>query len=117
MARDIMGLFSGTQKEKANENTIWALKDVDFSINDGFNPVSRTMEIDADAIGGPGYSLLKTLTETGADTVVKTNTKGGSFTLTPCTVAMNEEVIFQDGQINRVRVDISGSNRSTRYAA
>lgn len=91
--------------------------DVDLEINDGFNPVSRTMEIDADAIGGPGYSLLQTLTDTGAETVVKTMTKSGSFTLTPCTVALNEEVIFQDGQVNRVRVDISGTNRSVRYAS
>lgn len=111
-------LSSNTSGGEAKKVTYrYQESDVDFSINDGFNPVSRTMEIDADSIGGPGYSLLKTLTETGADTVVKTNTKGGSFTLTPCTVAMNEEVIFQDGQINRVRVDISGSNRSTRYAA
>lgn len=90
--------------------------DVKLELNDGFNPVSRAMEIDADAIGGPGYTLLQTLTDTGAETVVKTQLKNGSFTLTPCTVALNEEVIFQDGQVNRVRVDISGTNRSVRYA-
>lgn len=91
--------------------------DVEFSINDGFNAVSRTMEIDADAIGGAAYTLMKTLTETGAQTVLKTTTKNGSFTLTPCTVALNEEVIFQDGQVNRVRIDVNGTNRSTRYAS
>jgi hypothetical protein len=91
--------------------------DVEFSINDGFTAVTRTMEIDADALGEPGYVALQTLTETQANTILRTATKSGSFTLTPCTVAMNEEVIFQDGQINRVRVDISGTNRSVRYAS
>jgi len=89
--------------------------DVEFSINDGFNPVTRTMEIDADAFGGTAYNLLRTLTETGADTVIKTVLKNGSFTLTPAVVALNEEIVFQDGNVNRVRVDISGTNRSVRY--
>lgn len=90
--------------------------DVEFTINDGFNAINRQMEIDADSLGTPGYSLLRTLTETQADTVVKTMLRNGSFTLTPCTVALNEEIVMQDGQVNRVRVDISGSNRSVRYA-
>jgi len=91
--------------------------DVEYSINDGFTAVSRTMEIDADAIGGTAYSLLLSLTETGANTVLKTMTKNGSFTLLPCTVALNEEVVMTDGQVNRVRLAVNGTNRSTRYAS
>lgn len=91
--------------------------DVEYSINDGFTAVTRTMEIDADAIGGTAYSLLLSLTETGANTVLKTMTKNGSFTLLPCTVALNEELVMADGQVNRVRVSINGTNRSTRYAS
>lgn len=91
--------------------------DVQFSINDGFSAVQRQLEVDADALGTPAYVLLQTLTETGASTVLKTILKNGSYTLTPGTVAMNEEVILQDGQVNRVRVAFSASNRSTRYAS
>lgn len=91
--------------------------DVEFSINDGFTAVSRTMEIDADAVGTPGYTLMQSLTETGANTILRTLLKGGSFTLTPGSVALNEEIILTDGQVNRVRVDFSASNRSTRYAS
>lgn len=91
--------------------------DVEYSINDGFSAVNRSMEIDADAIGSPGYSALKSLTEVGSDSILKTISKNGAFTLLPCTVAMNEEVVYQDGQINRVKVDFSGNNKSTRYAS
>ena len=91
--------------------------DVTFSINDGFAAVNRSLELDADSIGSPGYTALKTLTDVQSDTILKTVTKSGSFTLLPCTVALNEEVVYQDGQINRVRVEFSGNNRSTRYAA
>lgn len=91
--------------------------DVRFSINDGFSAVTRQMEIDADAIGSPSYNALKTLTEVQTDTILRTVTRNGSFTLLPCTVALNEEVIMQDGQVNRVRVDFSGNNKSTRYAS
>lgn len=91
--------------------------DVEYSINDGFSAVNRSMELDADSIGSPGYTALKNLTEIQSDTILKTITKSGSFTLLPCTVALNEEVIYQDGQINRVKVDFSGNNKSTRYAS
>ena len=91
--------------------------DARYSIADGFSAVSRTFELDADAIGTPGYTLLRSLTNTGAETVLKSITKGGSFTLTPGTVAMNEEVVTQDGQVNRVRVVFNGSNQSVRYAS
>lgn len=91
--------------------------DVEYSINDGFSAVARSLEIDADAIGSAGYTALKTLTDVQSNTILKTMTKSGSFTLLPCTVAMNEEVIYQDGQINRVKVDFSGNNKSTRYAS
>jgi hypothetical protein len=91
--------------------------DVEYSINDGFSAVNRTFEIDADAIGSAGYTALKALTDVQSDTILKTMSKSGAFTLLPCTVALNEEVIYQDGQINRVKVDFSGNNKSTRYAA
>ena len=91
--------------------------DVRYSINDGFSAVSRQMEVDADSIGSPGYAALKILSDVQTDTILKTVTRNGSFTLLPCTVALNEEVIMQDGQINRVRADFSGNNKSTRYAA
>jgi hypothetical protein len=91
--------------------------DVEYSINDGFSAVNRSMELDADSIGSPGYTALKSLTEIQSDTILKTISKNGAFTLLPCTVALNEEVVYQDGQINRVKVDFSGNNKSTRYAS
>ena len=88
----------------------------DRELNDGFAAVARNLEIDADAIETAGYKALVALTETDADTVVRTTTKKGAVSYLPATVAMNEEVLMQDGQINRVSVDISGKARSTRYA-
>lgn len=89
----------------------------ELEINDGFSPVSRTLEVDADAIDTPGYGALQDLTESGADTIQRVITRNGALSYLACTVAMNEEVLMQDGQVNRVRVSFSGKGRSTRYAS
>lgn len=91
--------------------------DNEQEINDGFSAVSRTLDLDADAISTPGYEALAELTSTGQDTVVRTTMRKGAVSYLSCTVAMNEEVLMQDGNLNRVTVDISGKAASTRYAA
>lgn len=88
----------------------------DQEINDGFTPVSRTLEIDADAIETPGYNALVELSESGADTIQRVTMRNGSKSYLACTVAFNEEVLMQDGQVNRVRADFSGKAKSTRFA-
>lgn len=91
--------------------------DVEYSLNDGFNAINRTMDLDADSIGSAGYTALQSLTEVQTDTILKTVTKSGSFTLLSCKVALNEEVLMQEGQINTVKVDFSGNSKSVRYAS
>ena len=91
--------------------------DVEYSINDGFSATSYTIELDADAIGGAGYTACKTLTETQTDTIKRMRLRSGSPIYLPCKVALNENVKLQDGQINRVMVAFNGNNRATRYAA
>lgn len=90
--------------------------DNERELNDGFAAVARTLEIDADALETAGYKALAILTDTGADTIFRTTTKKGAVSYLSCTVAMNEEVLMQDGQVNRVSVDVSGKSRSTRFA-
>lgn len=91
--------------------------DNEQELNDGFSAVSRTLDLDADAIGTPGYKALADLTTSGESTVLRVTTRKGAVSYLPCTVAMNEEVLMQDGNLNRVTVDISGKAPSTRYAA
>lgn len=91
--------------------------DVEYSINDGFTATSYTLELDADSIGSAGYTALKTLTEVQTDTSLKIVTRSGSLIFQPCTVALNEAIRMQDGQINRVNVSFNGNNRLTRYAS
>jgi hypothetical protein len=79
--------------------------------------VQESFEIDADEIGGAGYTALQTLTEVQSDTIMKKTLKSGSIILTPCTVALNENVRMQDGQINRNVVSVNANNRPTRYAS
>ncbi|MXN31048.1 phage tail tube protein [Delftia sp. CH05] len=86
-------------------------------INDGFSPVSRSLEIDADAIETPGYTALEDLSASGADTIQRLTMKNGATSYLACTVALNDEVLMQDGQVNRVKADFSGKGRSTRYAS
>jgi len=91
--------------------------DVEYSINDGFSATSYTVELDADSIGTAGYTALKNLTEVQTDTVLKIVTRSGSLLLVPCTVALNEAVTLQDGQINKVKAQFAGNNRAVRYAS
>lgn len=91
--------------------------DNEQELNDGFSAVSRTLEIDADAISTPGYEALAELSNAGAETVLRVTMRKGAVSYLSCTVAMNEEVLMQDGNLNRVTVDISGKAASTRYAA
>lgn len=91
--------------------------DVNYSVNDGFSAVSYKVELDADSIGGAGYTALKTLTEVQTDTVLKIVTRSGSPNYIPCTVALNENVGMAEGQINRVTATFNGNNRNTRYSA
>lgn len=91
--------------------------DVEYSINDGFTATSYALDLDADSIGGAGYTALKTLTDVQTDTVLKVITRSGSILLVPCTVALNESVNFNDGQINTVKASFNGNNRAVRYAS
>lgn len=91
--------------------------DVDYTINDGFGATSYAIEVDADSISTAGYTALKSLTEVQTDACLLMQTRNGAKIYQPCTVALNETVKFQDGQINRVPVAFNGNNRSTRYAS
>lgn len=91
--------------------------DVEYTKNDGFSATQEGFEIDADEIGQAGYEALKTLTDVQTDTIMKKTMKSGSIILTPCTVALNENVQMADGQINKCKVSVSANNRITRYQA
>lgn len=91
--------------------------DVEYNINDGFAATSYSLDMDADAIGSAGYTALKALTDVQTDTILRIVTRSGSVILIPSTVALNEAVQLQDGQINRVSASFNGNGRLTRYAA
>ena len=91
--------------------------DVEVSINDGFTAVQRTFEMDADMIGTPGYTALRTLSQTNASTIVRRRAKTGAISLIPGTVSFNEEEIESEGSIVTVKGTINGQNISTRYGA
>ena len=103
--------------EPKNVNYKFIESDVEYTINDGFSATSYSLDLDADSIGTTGYTALKSLTDVQTNTILKIVTRSGSVMLVPCTVALNESVSFQDGQINKVKASFSGSNRATRYAS
>ena len=91
--------------------------DVEIVLNDGFNAVSRTFDMDADMIGTPAYNALKTLSDTNADTVVRRRAKAGAVSLIPAKVSFNEEETLTEGQAMTVKGTFNAQNISTRYAA
>lgn len=91
--------------------------DVRYKINDGFNGSDYTLTLDADAIGSAGYTALKSLTDVQTNTILRVITRSGQINLIPGTVALNEAVAMNDGQINTVTAALSANNRLTRYAS
>lgn len=91
--------------------------DVEIVLNDGFNAVQRTFDMDADMIGTPAYNALKTLSATDADTVVRRRAKSGAISLIPAKVSFNEEETLSEGQAVTVKGTFNAQNISTRYAA
>lgn len=92
-------------------------EDVDTNLNDGFNAVQESFEVDADQFGSAAYSALRDLSEVQTDTILKKTLKSGAMIFTPCTVALNENVKLADGSIMTNVVSINGNGRITRYAA
>jgi hypothetical protein len=91
--------------------------DVEYSINDGFAATDYNMEIDADQIGSAGYTAVKTLTDVQSNSCLKMVMRNNAVMYQPCTVALNEAIKMQDGQINRVTCAFNGNNRGSRYAS
>lgn len=91
--------------------------DVEIVLNDGFSAVQRTFDMDADMIGTPAYTALKTLSATEADTVVRRRAKSGAVSLIPAKVSFNEEESLSEGQAVTVKGTFNAQNISTRYAA
>ena len=91
--------------------------DVEIVLNDGFNAVQRTFDMDADMIGTPAYTALKMLSATDADTVVRRRAKSGAVSLIPAKVSFNEEETLSEGQAVTVKGTFNAQNISTRYAA
>jgi len=91
--------------------------DVRYKMNDGFNGTGYTLTMDSDAISTPGYTSLRNLTDVQTNTILRVVTRSGQIQLIPGTVALNESVQMNDGQINTVTASISGNNRTTRYAS
>lgn len=98
-------------------NVKFVESDVEIVLNDGFNAVQRTFDMDADMIGMPAYEALKMLSETNADTVVRRRAKTGAVSLIPAKIAFNEEETLTEGQAVTVKGSINAQNVSTRYAA
>lgn len=89
----------------------------ELELNDGFSAVSRQLDIDADSLETAGYTALVDLSDSGIDTIQRVTLKNGATSYLACTVAINEEVKMQDGQVNVVTAVFSGKSRSTRYAS
>lgn len=91
--------------------------EVEIVLNDGFNAVSRTFDMDADMIGTPGYTALVDLSATAAFTIVRRRSKSGAISLIPAKVALNEEETLTEGQIIVVKCAVNAQNIGTRYVA
>ena len=108
---------SSSGGEPRTVNYKYMESDVEYSINDGFSASQFTLTMDADSIGTAGYTAARNLTEVQSNTIMRMNLRNGSLVLVPCTVALNEAVALNDGQINAVTLAVNSNNRLVRYAS
>ncbi len=97
-------------------NVKFVESDQEFTINDGFTAIKRTMSMDADMIDTPFYNALRDLTEAQSDTIIQRRARSGAISLIPGKVALNEDETEDQG-IAVVKVAINGNSRTTRYGA
>jgi len=90
-------------------------EDTDTNLNDGFNAVTESFEIDADQFGTSSYNALRTLSDVQTDTILKKTLKSGAVIFTPCTVSLNENPKLSSDSIMTNVVSINGNGRITRY--
>lgn len=90
-------------------------EDTDTSLNDGWNAVQESFDIDADQFGTAAYTALRSLSEVQTDTILKKTLRSGVNIYTPCKVSLNENPKMTDGQIMTNTVSIDGNGRVTRY--
>lgn len=90
-------------------------EDTDTSLNDGWNAVQESFDIDADQFGTAAYTALRSLSEVQTDTILKKTLRSGVNIYTPCKVSLNENPKMTDGQIMTNAVSIDGNGRVTRY--
>jgi NADPH-dependent curcumin reductase CurA len=114
--QQVLGIDSSGGDPK-NVNYKYFESDVEYSINDGFAAQNMTLQLDADSISTAGYTALKSLTDVQTNTCLKISSRNGAVIYMPCTVALNEAVQMQDGQINRVAAAFNGIGRLVRYAS
>lgn len=108
---------SNSGGEPKNVTVKFLESDVEENIFDGFTAISESFDIDADELGTASYTALVALTEVQSDTLLKKTLKSGSIILTPCRIAINENVKMSDGSIMTNGVSVNGNGRISRYAA
>lgn len=91
--------------------------DVEIPLNDGFNAVSRTFEMDADMIGSPAYEAVKAISDTDALTIIRRVSKTGAMSLIPGKLSLSGEISLTEGQIETFTCSINAQNVSTNYPA
>ena len=91
--------------------------DVEYSINDGFSCYQLHAGNGRGQHRQRRLHRAKSLTDVPDRHSSENHHCSGSISLCPCTVALNESVAMQEGQINRVKAAFNGNNRLVRYAS
>ena len=89
--------------------------DVETKINDGFEAITESFDIDADEFGGAAYAALVSLSEIQTDTVLRKTLRTGSVIFTPCRISFNQNPKLSEGAIITNSVSIDGNGLVTRY--
>ncbi len=113
----VLGTPESSGGEAKNANFQYLDSQDEQTVFDGYSALTYSITLDADSIGTPAYTSIKTLSDSNGVTALRLTAPGGATVLLGATLALNENPTMAAGQVMGNKVTFYGRGRTVRYAS